>query len=316
MSSQVSIRSYEPVDIWDVLGVLNRSLTADPVTSETFQRKVLLDINYDPRGTLVACADGRIVGFALGLVRRHKIEDSAPGFDRSWITLLGVDEAYRRQGVATRLVGKLEEYFKACKCTATWVSSYAPNYFTPGVDVAEYPAALEFFARMGFAEIDRPLAMDADLVHLETPEWIREKERKLVEDGVTVEVYRPELIRPLLDFMRTEFAGDWQRFAREAMTRITTGEFHPTNLWIAHENGRVLGFAQHDNVCRFGPFGVAANERGRGIGAVLLLKVLHAMRAKGMHNAWFLWTGDKVAKLYAAAGFVETRRFAVLKKQL
>lgn len=314
--SQVEIRSYEPDDFGAVLSLLDRCLTADPINSEYFQRKVLLDQNYNPRGILVACADGKIVGFALGMVRRHKIEDSAPDFDRSWITILAVDEDYRRQGIATSLVQKLEAYFRDSQCAVTWVASYAPNYFIPGVDVAAYPEALEFFKKLGWVEAYRPLAMDADLVHLKTPDWVKDKERKLLADGVVFEAYRPELIQPLMDFMLAEFPGDWQRYARDAMLRITTGEYHPTNLFIAHQAGKVLGFVQHDNVCRFGPFGVASSERGRGLGAVLLLKVMHAMRGKGMHNAWFLWTDDKVAQLYAAAGFVETRRFAVLKKQL
>lgn len=314
--SQIEIRSYEPNDYVTVLSLLDRAITEDPINSEYFQRKVLLDQNYNPRGTLVACADGKIVGFALGMVRRHKIEDMAPDFDRSWITVLAVDEAYRRQGIATRLVQALEAYFKDNNCNVTWVASYAPNYFIPGVDVAAYPEALEFFKKMGYAEVYRPLAMDADLVHLKTPDWVKDKEKKLTADGVVFETYRPELIQPLMDFMLAEFPGDWQRYARDAMVRITTGEYHPSNLWIAHHNGKVLGFVQHDNVCRFGPFGVAASERGRGLGAVLLLKVMHAMRGKGMHNAWFLWTDDKTAQLYGAAGFVETRRFAVLKKPL
>ena len=104
MSNQVSIRSYEPADFADVVALLNRSLIADPITSETFARRVLLDINYSPRGTLVACVDSKIVGFALGMVRRFQLEDSAPDFDRSWITLFAVDEPFRRQGVGAKPV--------------------------------------------------------------------------------------------------------------------------------------------------------------------------------------------------------------------
>lgn len=316
MSIGVEIRSYQPGDIYEVVALLNRCLTADPITGEVFQRKVLLDINYDPRGTLVAFDEKKIVGFGLGMVRLFQLEDSAPDFDRSWITLFVVDAPYRRRGIGTRLYRKLEEYFKARDCGTAIISGYAPNYFIPGIDPAAYPEALEFFTKMGFAEIYRPLSMDADLVHLETPEWVNEKEARLVSEGMIFEPYRPELILPLLDFMKVEFPGDWQRFAREAMVKITTGEFHPTNLWIGHQSGKVLGFCQHDNGCRFGPFGVAVNERGRGIGAVLLLKLLHSMRAKGLHNAWFLWTDDKAGRLYAAGGFRESRRFAYMRKQL
>ena len=316
MSNQVSIRSYEPTDIRDVVALLNRCLTADPITSETFARRVLLDINYSPRGTLVASIDSKIVGFALGMVRRFQLEDSAPDFDRSWLTLFAVDEAFRRQGIGTKLAAGLEDYFKSCGCKSTIISGYSPNYFVPGVDPVAYPEALEFFTKMGFAEVNRPLSMDSDLVRLRTPEWAIAKEQGLIDAGVTFEPYRPELIHPLLDFMRVEFPGDWQRFVRDAMTRITTGEFHPTNVWIAHVDGNVLGFAMHDNGCRFGPFGVAAKERGRGLGVVLLLKILHAMKAKGLHNAWFLWTSDTAARIYDVGGFTESRRFSYMKKAL
>lgn len=301
--------------MYEVVALLNRCLPADPITIETFQRKVLIDPNFDAHGAPVACAGREVVGFALGLTRRFRLEDAAPDFDRSWITLIAVDERFRRRGIGTGLVREMESYFLRCECTSTYVSPYAPNYFTPGVDAAAYPEALEFFGSVGFAEAYRPIAMDANLVSLQTPEWVRGKEADLL-GKVTVDTYRPELALPLLDFLRSEFPGDWQRFGREAIAKITLGEFRPDNLWIAHEQGRVIGYCQHDNAGRFGPFGVSAAERGRGIGAVLLFRCLHAMRAKGLHNAWFLWTDDKVARLYAEAGFTETRRFRVLKKQI
>lgn len=322
MGEQVEIRPFEPDDIAQVVALLNRCLVADPITSDTFQRKVLLDQNFDPRGTLVAVTNGGrveargIVGFALGLVRKFKLEDGPPDFDRSWITLMAVDEPFRRQKIGTRLVEALETYFHLNDCKSTYVSSYSPNYFVPGVDVNAYPEALAFFRSLGFEEVVRPLSMDANLVHLATPAWVREKESALLEAGVVFEPFRPELVLPVLDFAKTEFPGDWQRFARDTMTRITTGEYRPDNLWVAREGGQVIGYAQHGSDCRFGPFGVAASQRGRGIGAVLLFRVLHTMRAKGLHNAWFLWTDDKVAKLYSQAGFVESRRFALMRKEL
>lgn len=315
MPDNVQIRPYENEDLSAVVTLLNRCMTADPMTSEVFQRKVLLDPNFDPRGALIASVGDEVVGFALGMVRRFQIEDSAPDFDRSWITLIGVDERCRRQGIATRMVQQLEELFISRNCTTTFVSSYAPNYFIPGVDVNAYPAALEFFKAVGYSEVYRPLSMDANLVHLSTPQWVRDKEADFAQQ-VTIEAFRPELILPLLDFMKAEFPGDWQRFAREAMTKITLGEFRPDNVWIAHEDGKVIGYCQHDNAGRFGPFGVKSSERGRGVGASLLFKCLNSMASKGLHDAWFLWTDDKVARLYAEAGFTESRRFALLKKSL
>lgn len=316
MTEQISIRSYEPTDIDGVLGVLNRCLIADPLTSEQFQRKVLLDINYDPRGSLVAAANGRIVGYALGMVRRFQLEDGAPDLDRSWISLFAVDEAYRRTGIGGKLLAGIESYFRTKGCKVAIISGYAPNYFVPGIDPVAYPEALAFFTKMGYTEVYRPLSMDSDLVRLRVPDWVPAKEQGLLEAGVEFEQYSPELILPLLEFMKAEFPGDWQRFLRDAMVRVTTGEYEPDHIWIAHASGKVLGFAMYGDYCRFGPFGVAVNERGRGIGVILLLRTLMTMKARGMHNAWFLWTDDVAAKVYDAGGFKETRRFAYMKKAL
>jgi ribosomal protein S18 acetylase RimI-like enzyme len=309
----MEIRPYSPHDLEPVVDLLGRSLHADPITPEVFQRKVLLDYNFDPNGCMLAWEDKKLLGFMLGMTRKFQLEDGVPDFDRSWITLAAVDEGYRRRGIGTELLRAVEKHLQSKNVKSVWVSSYAPNYFIPGIDVNAYPAALEFFKKNGYAEIYRPLSMDSNLVHLETPEWVKEKERLLEEQGVVLETYQPWHTLPLLDFMKQHFAGDWQRYIRETMTKISLAQVASDQVFVAHENGKVLGFCQHEGE-RFGPFGVDPSERGRGIGVALLLKCLHSMRAKGWHNAWFLWTDDKVAKLYAEAGFKESRRFALLRK--
>ena len=309
------IRPFEPPDLEPVVRLLKKTLTADPMTSEIFQRKVLLDPNFRPEGALVAEEDGTVIGFVLGLTRWLPIEDQVPDFDRAWITLMAVEPECQRRGIGTELLSRLEPYFRKRGAKTVWISPYAPNYFSPGIDVNAYPGAVEFFRKNGFTEVYRPLSMDASLLQLRTPQWVEERERQLGAEGVAFESFEPRHILPLLDFMKAEFPGDWQRYIRETMTRIALGQLAPDQVWVAVERGKVLGFAQHEAE-RFGPFGVSASQRGRGIGAVLLFKCLHTMRDKGLHNAWFLWTDDKVAKLYAEAGFVETRRYVVMKKVL
>jgi GNAT superfamily N-acetyltransferase len=59
--------------------------------------------------------------------------------------------------------------------------------------------------------------------------------------------------------------------------------FVPPNLYLAIENGSVIGFACY-NATRpdyFGPTGVLESHRRRGIGRVLLLQCLEALRAEG-----------------------------------
>jgi predicted GNAT family acetyltransferase len=62
---------------------------------------------------------------------------------------------------------------------------------------------------------------------------------------------------------------------------------------------------------------VAASQRGRGLGQVLMFRTLLAQRDAGFRAAWFLWSDDKTAdRIYNGAGFREVRRFAVMRKEL
>jgi GNAT superfamily N-acetyltransferase len=308
----MKIRPFVPTDLAPVVELLNRTLHADQITPETFVRKVLLDQNFDPAGALVAEEAG-VVGFALGIVRKHLIEDQTPDFDRGYLTLIAVAPEFQRKGTGTELLKRLYAYYQAGGAKSVWVSPYSPNYFTPGVDVDAYPGAVEFFAKNRFAEAYRPLSMDASLLGLAAPEWVKEKEQSLAADGVSIVPFEVELALPLIEFARRKFPGDWQRYIRESIASIMLGRCRSDHLWVAHSKGQVLGFARHEGE-RFGPFGVSPTERGRGIGAVLLFKVLEVMKANGLHNAWLLWTDDKTARLYAEAGFKQTRRYVVMTK--
>ena len=57
----------------------------------------------------------------------------------------------------------------------------------------------------------------------------------------------------------------------------------PIACFIALRGASILGFACHDATAPnfFGPEGVLASERGKGIGRTLLLAALHAQRAQG-----------------------------------
>jgi GNAT superfamily N-acetyltransferase len=153
--------------------------------------------------------------------------------------------------------------------------------------------------------------METSLWNLEWPEWLRAKMPK----GVYIDAFKPELALPLLAFVEREFPGDWVRVVREAAGRIVQGD-SPKRLLIAFDQKEVVGFSHYEDE-RFGPIGVAASQRGRGVGQLLMYATLQAQREAGFRTAWFLWSDDKTAaRLYNGAGFKETRRFALLKKSL
>jgi mycothiol synthase len=306
---------YHPIDLDVVLAVLAAAMPHEPISPARFTRQVLLDPNFQPEGALVARSGAEVVGFCLAVARQMPLENAPPDADRGYITLIGVLPEFQRQGIGSWLLEEVEAFLRAQGRTAVLVSPYAPGYFIPGVDVNAYAGGLQFFLKHGYRELYRPMAMEASLWECPVPEWAAETVRRLEADGVRCEPYRAEWTLPLLEFVRREFPGDWVRVVRETMARILAGD-SPTRLILAHQDGGVLGFVHHENE-RFGPIGVAAAERGRGLGHLLMFAALRGMREAGFRAAWFLWSDDATARrLYDAAGFKERRRFAVLRKEL
>ena len=74
-------------------------------------------------------------------------------------------------------------------------------------------------------------------------------------------------------FITETFSGGW---ADEA-TASFSGQ--PVSLFLAIREGKIIGFGAYEATRRgfFGPTGVLESERGRGVGAVLLIVCLHGM---------------------------------------
>lgn len=295
--------------------LFDEALPREALTLCRFVRQVLLDPNVGPENLLCAEADGRLVGFCLAIVRKVPLEGMPLDSDRGYITLLAVHPKFRGRGVADSLLDAAETYFRASGCSKVLISPYAPGYFVPGVDSQAYPGALAMLAKRGYEEAGRPVAMQCDLWDMTIPDWVKERRHKLESEGGVVEAWRPGLTQALIDFAKTDFGGDWVRWVRDGMAAICDGET-PDRLIVAHDATGVLGFSHHKGE-RFGPIGVSAKQRGRGIGQVLMFETLQAQRRQGLRAAWFLWSDDATAdRLYNTAGFREVRRFVLLKKNL
>lgn len=79
------------------------------------------------------------------------------------------------------------------------------------------------------------------------------------------------------EWVGTHFRPHWVSECEVAFARS------PISCLIAVENEKMLGFACYDATTKgfFGPTGVDEQERGRGIGKMLLLYALHLMRLEG-----------------------------------
>lgn len=81
----------------------------------------------------------------------------------------------------------------------------------------------------------------------------------------------------ILAWIREHFSDYWVSECEAAINQT------PVKVFIAIENGELIGFACYDatRLGFFGPTGVSEATRGRGTGAALLMICLHDMWAQG-----------------------------------
>jgi GNAT superfamily N-acetyltransferase len=251
----------------------------------------------------------------LSLVRRVPFFGDGYEPERSWITAFGVEAAFQRRGIGSSLLDAALSRLRALNRKTVVISPYAPNYFTPGIDVTAYRTGIDFLMRRDFAVESRPISMRAELTGFRIPPSIQERRRALLEDGVDVRPVVADDITLMLEFIARHFTWDWRREAAGVLTDLFTGDPRGVGMLVARRGDEILGYAQHRGE-RFGPFGVRPDLRSRGIGRVLLAATMREMLMQNLHAAWFLWTDEQAARLYVQCGFQEVRRFAVMQRTL
>ncbi len=309
------VRAYQPGDEAAVIDVWNAALVSDPINTATWRSKVLLDPNFDPAGCFVAEVEGQVRAFLLSLTRQVPFFDDGLQPELAWITAFGVAPAWQGRGLGRALLHAALDGLRGLGCKSVMLSPYVPNYFTPGADVAAYARGIEFLLRHGFEVVSRPLSMRAELTGFHVPPHVAQTAGRLRDRAITIRPAEPLDIVPVLAFIRQHFTWDWHREASGVLGDLFVGDPRLAGMLVAVQHGRIIGYAQH-RAERFGPFGVHPEGRNQGIGRVLLATTLIEMLKKNYHAAWFLWTSDDAARLYAQCGFHEVRRFAVLRRAL
>ncbi len=134
----VEIREMELRDVAEVFDLGQKLFTAEEWPSlyrSWDDHELALLFSAEAETCLVAEADGKIVGFALGRV----MEKPRSAWRYGWLLWLGVDRRFKRSGVATRLVNQLKGLFIEHNARIMLVDTAAKNH-----------GALAFFRRNRF----------------------------------------------------------------------------------------------------------------------------------------------------------------------
>jgi GNAT superfamily N-acetyltransferase len=312
----VTIEPYREDLRGQVLDLWARALPLDAITEDVFERRILLDENFDPDTFILALESGRPVGFLVGTYgKQRNLGDADPDGTRSWITALGAESEETLAYAGPFLLKQIEARFRAMGKKEILVSTYPPGYFTPGVDRKANGSLLSLYQEHGYNEVKQALSMDSQIVLFQVPPAVAAKEQELRTQGIEVRTYRRTDLLAFLKFLEATMPTDWVRVERANLQRIGTGGFAAEQVKVVTHGAEIIGYCQFEG-SHFGPFGVSDAYQGRGIGTVLLARTLERMRVHGYHDAWVMWTDDHAARVYRKFGFKETRRFSILRKPL
>ncbi len=295
------------IDLWC------RVLPEHPVDRRAFVKNVLLDMNFEPEGFLVAEEDGKLRGFAWAIVRKYPIDVGAPcEEDKAYLNVLAIErEADINGGLGAELVKAAEEYIYSHGNKKIMVSGYSPNYFYPGVNT-RYKEYIKLYEGLGYTEQKRNYSIGIDLLNFSYNVELEALRAKREEEGFIFTELKGEYIPSLLASTLPSWRHRHRRLLNETM------DYRKFRLIV--KDGEVIGSAvfgdPYSSDERFGPYGINEKYRGLGLGKILLYDTLMAMKRYGLRHAWAQSTptGGAAFGIYEKFGFVKTDEFITYAK--
>lgn len=103
----VRVRPADELDISAIVGIDEK--ISGQYRPEVWERRIGYYLRRDPEASVVAEADGRVVGFMLGEVRSGEFGIEVP---TGWVEHLGVDPGFRGKAVGRQMLDAMLEHFR------------------------------------------------------------------------------------------------------------------------------------------------------------------------------------------------------------
>lgn len=272
----------------------------------------------------VAAKDGDIlVGFANGCV--------VPGKGIGYITFVLVDPAYRREGIGSGLLWRLEEVLGTIEPLESYqISFFNPINLTwmipgskehdhpnaPGIEVTS--GAYIFFKNRGYIDTAYQNSFYLPLADFQIASKIQERIDTLPEKGLSICLYDREKHFGL-DELFTDLGNElWREEIMGNVNRPDGGE----PVLIAEHKGQAVGFTgplhvQESGRGYFAGIGVHSEFRKFGLGKALFSMLCKTLKDMGA-GYMTLFTGETnpARNIYQSAGFKIVKSWTDMEKKV
>ena len=299
--SEIKITHWKREDKGAFFQLWNKSVAdgefRTPIDEAFFDRAVG-DSNFDFEGFFVARAEGKPIGFGSGAVWKREVSglevSSFPGF----VAFLLVDAAYRRIGVGSRLLERVEDFLQGKgKKEAQVGHVYCPVAFGVDVYTGSYP--MLFFLNRGYKILSQSLLMRRELSNFKLSQKVQDYVARHGDEGITYSLCSSR------DEKLLSFVGDvigspgW----REALAAS------PNPTVVGRFNSKIIAFmgplgAGEDCSGQFTGIGVHPDFRRRHIASVIFALGCDEMKKSGATFSELTTHIDNPAQgVYFAAGY-------------
>ncbi len=312
MESKIIVHSWEKSNVPEIAELWNRNFPqAYHVNKTMLMNKVVNDSDLFFPGTFVCIKDEKIIGFIA-----TKISDnSLPEYQQTaWLSVLLVDEPYRRSGLGSFMYSKAEDELRNVGVKTLLIAGEMNNFFS-GIPSPSKGTQM-FFSKFGFELNDiEHYDLAADVSEIDFDSFPVKVNR--TEDFVTKPVSQQDI--PAVEtFFDKEFPGRWKF---EIMNYIKDGgDFNHVLLlckgkevkgfckvYVSHNADDEFTTQLGNNWGGLGPIGISEDVRGMGLGNRILCDSLKHLKLLGAHNVNIDWTILK--EFYGQFGFTPWRTY-------
>ena len=266
------------------------------------------DPDYEEELLVGARHGVQLVGIGYGVRRAWKKGREQDGY----VKILYVAPEARRRGIGTALLTCMEEGLERRGARTMNYGGCAPRYLVPGV--AEDDAATRgLLASRGWQAGSRRINLEGTL-GAESASRHQAAAASLMRPGTVAEVAGESNEAATRRFIEREFSASWAIEAERGLA----GGGDPFCSVLREQDGAVLGFAAMNttNPNWFGPMGVRADVRGRGLGAWLVHHALAEAATRGTHRYLLPWVNDNAVFYRHVLGSLQERGYLKMKKKL
>ncbi len=298
-------------------------------TYDQFRARLLDNKSFQKEGTFLCVEGDELLAFASGVVKESdKDNPKASGYIHTFI----VKKEYRRQGIGSKLLSLVENYFKEMGKTSSrlvfispinwpWYIPHTDKHLHPGCPAVVINSEYYIFLyHHGYYVNSIHEGFHLNLSEYSLPKKVRLRMEENAKEGLTVELYDPNKHFGVREFAEEIRQDGNPGFAYSIEYNLNREKPYP--FVVAADHGKVCGwtgsiYTEESGRGHLDGITVSPKIRGKGLGTGVFAKLCMESKKNGATYMTFFTGLDNPARyIYLGAGFNIACSFADMKKNL